>query len=146
MPHTWLIFWFCSIPISTRIGIWLYAIKAVSLKENSIILRVRVDCAFDGGDCFDFNSMYPNCVVEDMSLLLGNGVCDGSPYDSEGCRYDGGNCPIANVIKAKYPLCGKSSPSFSSNWALVENGVCDMVSMSNMVLRHSFSYSIFLIY
>lgn len=76
--------------------------------------------------------------IQCILIALGNGVCDGSPYDSKGCRYDGGVCPIANVIKAKYPLCGKSAPSFSSNWALVENGVCDMVSMSNMVLRHSF--------
>lgn len=98
------------------------------LLENNVcnLLFNHPDCAYDGGDCSEFNLIYPGCEVEDISLL-GNGICDGSPYDSNLCRFDGGDCPIENVIKAKYPLCEKAAPSFSTNWTLVENEKCDMV-------------------
>lgn len=99
------------------------------------------DCAYDGGDCSEFNSIYPGCIVDDISLL-GNGKCDGSPYNAKICRYDGGDCSIESVIKAKYPLCGKRAPSFNSNWTLLENGVCDMVSL---MLWHYHLYFIFLL-
>lgn len=102
------------------------------------------DCAFDGGDCSDYNLLYSSCLVDDLSLL-GNGVCDGTPYDSAVCRYDGGDCSVESVIKAKYPLCEKAAPSFSSNWNLVENDVCDMVSTKNVLLCYLFQYSILLI-
>lgn len=91
------------------------------------ILFNHPDCAYDGGDCSEFNFIYPGCEVDDISLL-GNGVCDSSPYDSKLCRFDGGDCPIENVVKAKYPLCEKEAPSFNTNWTLVENDECDMVS------------------
>ena len=98
------------------------------LLENDIcnIVFNHPDCAYDGGDCSEFNLIYPGCEVDDISLL-GNGVCNGAPYDSNLCRFDGGDCPIENVIKAKYPLCEQAAPSFSTNWTLVENDECDMV-------------------
>ncbi|GFH56480.1 hypothetical protein CTEN210_12956 [Chaetoceros tenuissimus] len=69
---------------------------------------------------------YPGCSVEDI-YLLGNGECNGPPYDSKDCRFDGGDCSIEAVIKAKYPLCEDAAPSFAANWSFVENDVCDMV-------------------
>lgn len=94
--------------------------------NNCDIVFNHPDCAYDGGDCSEFNLIYPGCEVDDMSLL-GNGECNGSPYDSKLCRFDGGDCSIENVIKAKYPLCEQAAPSFRSNWTLVENEKCDMV-------------------
>lgn len=87
----------------------------------------------DGGDCTNFNLFYPGCnKVRDARGIdvsrVGNGICDPSPYNSRECGYDGGDCDIESIIKSKYPLCEKEVPSFGSNWTLVENDVCDMVS------------------
>lgn len=87
------------------------------------------DCAYDGGDCYEFNQLYPGCRVDDMTLI-GDGKCDGPPYDSKSCRYDGGDCSVESAIKARYPLCEETSPSFGTNWSLVVNGLCDMVSIA----------------
>ena len=89
-----------------------------TLLENDVcnILFNHPDCAYDGGDCSEFNLIYP-----------GNRLCNGSPFDSSLCRFDGGDCPIEEVIKAKYPECEQAEPSFSTNWTMVENGVCDLV-------------------
>ena len=94
------------------------------------------DCAYDGGDCSEFNQIYPGCKVDDITLL-GDGKCDGPPYDSKHCRYDGGDCSIENVMKAKYPLCENASPSFRGNWSLVENGECDMVGTITAIYIYS---------
>lgn len=98
------------------------------LLENEVcdMLFNHPDCAFDGNDCAEFNLVYPGCSVEDI-YLLGNGECNGPPYDSKDCRFDGGDCSIEAVIKAKYPLCEDAAPSFAANWSFVENDVCDMV-------------------
>ena len=45
---------------------------------------------FDGGDCMEFNKMYPDCLVP-KPYWVGNGHCDGSDYDSEACGFDGGD-------------------------------------------------------
>ena len=33
------------------------------------------ECAFDGGDCIDFNSRFPSCEVENP-YLIGDGTCN----------------------------------------------------------------------
>ena len=49
-------------------------------------------CNFDGGDCDEFNQLYPNCKVPDPSHI-GDGLCDNSePYFTEECGMDGGDC------------------------------------------------------
>ena len=55
------------------------------------------ECSMDGGDCNKFNQLFPFCrTIKDSSLiniaLIGNGVCDGYPYNSESCLLDGGDC------------------------------------------------------
>lgn len=98
--------------------------------ENCDMIFNNPDCAYDGGDCLEFNSIYPGCRemnITDASKI-GDGNCDGFPYNSFECRFDGGDCSKENATKAKYPLCEKAAPSFGTNWTLVENGVCDMVS------------------
>lgn len=51
----------------------------------------NIQCAYDGGDCDAFNALYPNCDVDDATLIA-DGKCDGYPYNSELCRFDGGDC------------------------------------------------------
>lgn len=87
----------------------------------------------DGGDCTNFNLFYPGCnEVRDAEKIdsskVGDGICDQSPYNSKECGYDGGDCDVEAIIKAKYPLCEGVAPSFASNWTRVENNICDMVS------------------
>lgn len=64
------------------------------------------ECGNDGGDCKNFNENYAttanrNCTASDLPCcevekphLLGDGVCqDGEgEYNTEGCRWDGGDC------------------------------------------------------
>lgn len=91
------------------------------------------ECGLDGGDCTNFNLFYPGCNEVKGSesidaLRIGDGACDQPPYNLKECGYDGGDCDVETIIKSKYPLCEEAVPSFASNWTLVENDVCDMVS------------------
>ena len=49
--------------------------------------------------------LYPDCNVPRASWI-GDGVCDGQPYASEVCGYDGGDC----VQLKDYPNCTVDSP------------------------------------
>eukprot|EP00554_Chaetoceros_debilis_P008666 CAMPEP_0194102806 /NCGR_PEP_ID=MMETSP0150-20130528/3335_1 /TAXON_ID=122233 /ORGANISM="Chaetoceros debilis, Strain MM31A-1" /LENGTH=91 /DNA_ID=CAMNT_0038789833 /DNA_START=30 /DNA_END=301 /DNA_ORIENTATION=- len=50
-------------------------------------------CLYDFGDCNSFNRDYPNCNLDDASLIsassagyiLGDSICDGGAYNSEEC-------------------------------------------------------------
>lgn len=51
----------------------------------------------DGVDCLSFNLFYPGCneienITSMFSSRVGTGVCDGYPYNSTECSYDGGDC------------------------------------------------------
>lgn len=48
-------------------------------------------CAFDGGDCIDFNIAYPTCNKAANPELVGDGTCH-EEYNYEDCQYDGGDC------------------------------------------------------
>lgn len=89
-------------------------------------------CGMDGGDCNNFNLFYPGCnEIPDASKIdaskIGNGECDGYPYHSRECSYDGFDCEKEVVVKEKYNLCLASVPSFATKWSLIENDTCDMV-------------------
>ena len=51
------------------------------------------ECDWDGGDCTEFNDLYPNCTVP-FPELIGNGWCSGGIYDVESCGWDGGDCTL----------------------------------------------------
>ncbi|GFH61903.1 hypothetical protein CTEN210_18378 [Chaetoceros tenuissimus] len=51
----------------------------------------NIQCGYDGGDCEDFNAIYPDCAVEYASRIA-DGRCDGYPYNAIECRLDGGDC------------------------------------------------------
>jgi len=49
------------------------------------------ECGFDGGDCEEFNELYPDCSVPQPSWV-GDKTCDGLVYNTTECGYDGGDC------------------------------------------------------
>lgn len=49
-----------------------------------------IACAFDGGDCIDFNLEYPNCKATEPELV-GNDICD-FDLNVESCNFDGSDC------------------------------------------------------
>ncbi len=53
------------------------------------ILNTR-ECAFDGGDCLNYNAQYPNCDADDP-FKIGDGECD-VEYNTEKCFFDGSDC------------------------------------------------------
>ncbi len=61
------------------------------------------DCAYDGGDCINFNIDYPNCTVQ-YPYFIGDGFCDddGADYHSGDCGFDEDDCAD---IKEQYPDC-----------------------------------------
>ena len=46
-------------------------------------------CAFDNGDCLEFNRQHPGCKAEYIDLL-GDGRCDGGDYNTQECGFDFG--------------------------------------------------------
>ena len=54
------------------------------------LLNTRT-CLYDGGDCHEFNTNYPDCVVL-KPQWVGDYACDGVEYNTTECGYDGGDC------------------------------------------------------
>lgn len=54
-------------------------------------------CLYDGGDCTEFNTLYPNCSVAEPNWIS-DGYCDGELYNTTFCGYDGGDCIGPNVV------------------------------------------------
>jgi len=52
-------------------------------------------CGYDGGDCTNFNHMYPDCKVE-FPDRVGDGECDVWSYNTEECGFDGSDCSDFN--------------------------------------------------
>ena len=44
----------------------------------------------NGGDCINFNNLYPECYVENP-YFISDGECDGGSYNTTDCGYDGVN-------------------------------------------------------
>ena len=66
---------------------------------------------------------YPYCSVY-HERWIGDGVCDGGPYDTEECGYDGGNCPCVDGsfgpnCDLYYPFCYAPTPEW------IGDGLCD---------------------
>lgn len=49
-----------------------------------------IACAFDGGDCIDFNLEYPNCKATKPELV-GDNTCN-FELNNEECNFDGSDC------------------------------------------------------
>ena len=55
-------------------------------------------CNYDGGDCDNFNKVYPGCKAN-ITRLMGDGHCDNYGFfNTEACGYDGGDCIEFNKI------------------------------------------------
>ena len=80
----------------------------------------RVGFDYDGG-CESFRSAYPNCKqMGDDSYFyykLGNGWCD-LKYNTANCEWDGGDCLEFNK---KYPNCKIRDPQWLGNGVCSEN-------------------------
>ena len=87
-------------------------------------------CNYDGGDCkseCDFINdgfNYSSCQV-DIPCNIGDRRCDGGPYDSAECNYDGGDCTFPDD-GFNYSDCNVKNPSW------IGNGKCDFKPYSNV--------------
>jgi hypothetical protein len=81
------------------------------------------ECAFDGGDCIDFNIAYPRCKIIEPSEI-GDGICQQKHNRTE-CGFDGGDCcPLERNDK----LLGDGichSGHYSAAYCNYDNGDCD---------------------
>lgn len=83
----------------------LSSMSAMGYVTGNLYIEV---CAFEGGDCAEFNEKFPDCrmgdfscssfnrtfpgCIVDMPEFLGNGMrCDGNLNNAE-CNWDGGDC------------------------------------------------------
>lgn len=90
----------------------------IEVDEISGIKYNSEECGWDGGDCTEFNEMYPGCEVEDVRDV-GNGKCNvigeeqkkrleeegvlkANTYNVMECGWDGGDCTEFNEM---YPGC-----------------------------------------
>ncbi len=70
------------------------------------------ECGNDNFDCEQVEVPgFDGCVVPDHQLL-GNGECDGGDYNTENCKWDGGDCDEHNRV---YPNCQLSDMSTFSD-------------------------------
>ena len=80
------------------------------------------ECGFDGGDCAEFNSLYPGCTYS-YPLELGNDRClNNNEANTAECKFDGGDC---NSFNEQYPNCEYE------NAFLLGDGVCYPNNISN---------------
>jgi len=82
----------------------------------------RESCGFDGGDCTEYNRLYPNCKADNPSTV-GDGKCDGED-NIESCLWDGGDCEEFNAL---YPECNVE-PEY------VGDGQCDLEANNEQCL------------
>ena len=81
--------------ISGRIG--MFTDRAKSLNVLFLILPYNNRCQFDGGDCIEFNSNYPDCPAE-KPYTVGDGTCN-QENNIEECKFDGGDCCPFDVTR-----------------------------------------------
>jgi len=74
-----------------------------------------IDCAFEGGDCINFNLAYPLCQdskFKDVEARVGDGICD-EEFSTSACNYDGGDCCPLEIIDS--PLFGDGQCNIGEN-------------------------------
>jgi len=91
-----------------------------------------VQCAFDGGDCVNFNLAYPNCATIDP-WRIGDGTCD-EIFNTIECNYDGADCcPYGDpndLSLADFRLADQSQcdgGQYSTQKCQYDAGGCDFV-------------------
>jgi len=78
-----------------------------------------LNCGWDGSDCLILNDRYPDCEIEDPSLL-GDGECNTGKYNTLLCGFDNGDCADINkAIEAIHPNCNVEI------WTFVGDGICN---------------------
>ena len=86
-------------------------------------------------DCDYFNLHYPNCSIYYL-LALGNGVCNGHPFNTIECGFDGNDC---DWINEHYPNCNVSQPSFVGDGKFSK---VNLYYVSQMLLKNSNLYRV----
>ena len=81
--------------IATAIGMCIVLNSEINPQSNMMFLAQALTI-----------DNYPNCVVTDPSWI-GDDYCDGGPYNTEECGYDGGDCTAFNT---NYPDCTVDEP------------------------------------
>jgi len=67
------------------------------------------ECGNDGGDCREFNLMYPKCQSP-YPFSLGDGDCYNDENSGPECNFDGGDC----VNKTAFPHCNVTATPLMS--------------------------------
>jgi len=70
-------------------------------------------CSNQSSTCVELEDEYPGCIVENL-IRIGDGGCDGVPYDSEECGWDGGDCkqindPCSGHFECRSSFCSPRS-------------------------------------
>lgn len=82
-------------------------------------------CGFDGGDCKQFNSEYPNCTKIEHPFLMYNDVCDEDWYDTQDCGWDNGACGTNGQMASEEELKLRRPNCIVDDYTLLGNGKCD---------------------
>ncbi len=87
-----------------------------------------LDCAFEDGDCANFNEAYPLCKGDNLlnvQIEVGNGYCD-LQFAIPECDYDGGDCCPYNITRSPEFQDGQCNGGLISTMGCTyDGGDCD---------------------